>query len=279
MSRVSAAGSVAFTVALLSAYLAFDSQLALAQSADSLLDVVSALALALAVAFAATPSDENHPLGHTSAEPLAALGVAVLAGVLAVQVADRAVGALWSGGAMRSDPWLLAAFAGKGAFRLALWRWVHASGLRGRSPAAAALWVDARNDVLLSGAAVAGYFAVSLGFAGADAWLALPVAAWIGWSGIELGRDNANLLMGAAPAPARARELAVLAEQVPGVLGVHAPRMHFLGTRLQVHLHIEVDPDLRIKEAHDIGDAVRLAIEAEQDVGHCHVHIDITQNE
>jgi cation diffusion facilitator family transporter len=138
-----------------------------------------------------------------------------------------------------------------------------------------ALAVDARNDVLVGLIAIAGFFGARYGMPTLDAWAALPIAMWIAWSGIELARDNIKLLMGEAPPDHRQAELAILAGTVPGVRNAHDLRAQFMGTHLDIHVHIMVDPDLSLKQAHDIGEAVRTRLEAEPDVSRASVHIDI----
>ena len=57
---------------------------------------------------------------------------------------------------------------------------------RTHSPAVRALEVDARNDVLVGVVALGGFFAARYGSVGWDAWLAMPIACWIGASGIGI---------------------------------------------------------------------------------------------
>ena len=95
LTAASAALSVALAGALGGAHVVFASQLALAQAADSLLDVLTAAALAWAVRVASRPPDPGHPAGHHRAEPLAALLTAVVAGGLALEVVREAVGAIF----------------------------------------------------------------------------------------------------------------------------------------------------------------------------------------
>ena len=52
MTAVNIAASALFTAALFASYLAFNSQIALAQAADSLMDVLSAAVLMFAVGMA-----------------------------------------------------------------------------------------------------------------------------------------------------------------------------------------------------------------------------------
>ncbi|HXS19004.1 MAG TPA: cation transporter, partial [Polyangiaceae bacterium] len=90
-------GSGFLSVALLGAYISYHSQLALAQFADSLLDVMTASVLAWTVRLSAKPEDKDHHFGHKRAQPLGALVTAVLTGVLAAEVVQHAVTALMDG--------------------------------------------------------------------------------------------------------------------------------------------------------------------------------------
>ena len=275
LTLISLVGSAGLMVALFAGWWVFGSQLALAQAADSFMDVFTALVLTWTVAVAAQQPDKEHPFGHSRAEPIGGLVVAVIAGVLAIEVARSAVEALLTYKPLRLDWLLVAAFAAKAVFKIGMFAAARAGYTKSRSPALKALAVDARNDVLVSLLAIGGFFAARMGATRLDAWLALPVAAWIAWTGIELARDNIRLLMGEAPPDERLAELTVIATTVEGVKEAHDLRAHFLGTDLQVQLHVVVDPFLTVKQAHDIGEAVRMRLEEEDDVGHCSVHIDI----
>ena len=258
---------------LLVAFLAFHSQLAFAQFADSFLDVVTAGVLAWTVALSAKPEDANHQFGHKRAQPVGALVTAVLTGVLAVEVVHHAISALLTGAEPELDILVLAVFGLKIVFKLG----ILASARRravASEPAMKALAVDARNDVLTSCVAGLGFVAARYGAPQIDAWLALPLAVVIGWSGIDLAVDNVRFLMGEAPPLSRQQELVAAVHSVPGVLGVGALRTHYVGTELFSHVEVQVDASLTVGEAHDIGEAVRARLEALPDVGSCSVHID-----
>ncbi len=273
LPRITLAASLAFVGVIGAIWWISSSQLALAQAADSFMDVFTAAVLTWTVGISRQPQDKEHPFGHTRAQPIGGLVTAVIAGVVAFEVARSAVFALL-GDAEPSLEWIMVGvFGAKVAFKAAIYALSRNHGhVR---PALNALAVDARNDVLLGLLAVGGFFAARFGVPTLDAWLALPIAAWIAWSGVELARDNIRLLMGEAPPQKRQEQLATIAAAVPGVKTAHDLRAHYLGTMLHAHVHIVVDPALSLKQAHDIGEAVRLAVEAEPDVSHCSVHIDI----
>ncbi|HRI08097.1 MAG TPA: cation diffusion facilitator family transporter [Nannocystaceae bacterium] len=275
VALVTLAGSGVLVAGLFSAYLLFGSQLALAQAADSFLDVFTAAVLAYTIAVAAQPEDAEHPLGHSRAEPIGALITAIIAGVLSIEVARSAITALVGGEVARLDAVLLVAFGAKVIFKSVIFGVARRAGLGGQNPAMAALAVDARNDVMLSLVAIIGYFGARAGLPRLDAWLALPVAVWIGVAGLRLARDNLRLLMGEAPPIERQRELTRIAGATEGVRAAHPVVAHHLGTVLDVRVKVIVDAELTVKAAHDIGKAVRDRILQEPDVGHCSVHVDV----
>lgn len=270
LTGITAIFSACFSVALGAAFLILGSDLALAQAADSLVDFAGALVLAWVVRVAKRPGDENHPLGHSRAEPLGALALAVIAGMLAVQVATGAIESLVDGPKVRATELLLGLFAAKAAFKALVLR----IAAKGKGPAFRALKVDAQNDVLVGLVAVFGYVGIRLGYPEVDAWLALPIALWIGWSGVGLARENIDLLMGIAPPEERRRELLRMAASVPGVIDAHDIRAHHMGAQLFVHIHVSVEAELTVRQGHDIGEEVRARLLQEEDVSHCTVHID-----
>jgi cation diffusion facilitator family transporter len=274
LTRLTAGGSALFTLALFAAYARFGSELALAQAADSLLDFLALTALAWTVRVARAPADAGHPFGHAPAEPIGALVIAVLAGVLGLEVGRNAVLTLISEHPWEPSGWLLVLFGGKAAFKGA----VFALSRRSSSPALRALAVDARNDVATSLVAFSGFFAARLGYARVDAALALPLAVWIMYSGVQLARENIHLLMGAAPPGERQAELLQLVSTTPGIRRAHHLRAHYLGTALFVHVHVAVDADLNVAAAHAIAERVRQRIEEQPDVVACSVQLELHES-
>lgn len=270
LTGITAIFSACFSVALGAAYFFLGSDLALAQGADSLVDFTGALVLAWVVRVAKAPGDANHPLGHSRAEPLGALGLAILACLLAFEVGSGAVASILRGPDVRATGGLLALFASKALFKAFVIRAASGS----TSPAMRALKVDAQNDVLVGLVAVFGYVGIQMGYPEVDAWLALPIALWIAWSGVGLAKENIDLLMGVAPPEQRQEELLGLASSVSGVHDAHDLRAHHMGAQLFVHVHISVDGEMSVRHGHDIGEAVRGRLLAETDVSHCTVHVD-----
>jgi cation diffusion facilitator family transporter len=271
----SAAVSVGLLGLLVAVHLATDSNLALSQAADSFSDVFTAIALFVSMRVAAAPPDEDHPAGHQRAEPVAALIAAVMAGVVAFEVLRGAITDLFGGYEPIMSYPLLGVFALKIAIKGGVIVFAMRVSRTDKSPALGALVVDARNDVLVGLLAVVGFFAARAGGSQWDAWLAIPVALWVGASGFMLARENIGFLMGEAPEPARRRDLEAIAASVPGVISVHNLVASFHGAELDVLIHVVVDPSLSLRAAHDIGHAVESKLLAEDDVCNAVVHVDV----
>jgi cation diffusion facilitator family transporter len=256
----------------------YDSKLALAQAADSFNDSATAFALLYSLWLGNRPADSNHPRGHQRAEPIAALLAAVMAGVLAVEVFREALAALLGNAAPRLGWVLAAAFSFKVLVRLALSHRARVHHRRSGSPALRALEVDARNDVLVGLLSLFGFFAARYGWPGWDAWLAMPVACWIGASGVSLARENIRLLMGEAAPPERHAELERVASVVHGVRSVHDLTARYEGAQLEVTLHIVVDEELSLRKAHDIAESVEQKLMTQPDVLLAMVHVDVEED-
>lgn len=274
LTQITLGGSALLFAGLLGSYIAFNSQLAFAQSADSFLDVFTAFVLAWTLRLSAIPRDANHHFGHSQAQPLGALVVAVLTGVLALEVIHRAAGALASGEQVKLHELLLVAFGIKAAFKAGV-ATVAKRALRSyEAPAVRALFVDARNDVLVGGLSILGFLAARYGWPKLDAWLALPLALYIGYSGFELAAENVRLLMGEAPPLARQRELLGIVRSLRGVEHADELRAHYLGTTLHIDVRVFVDPSLSVGGGRDIAQAVSLRLEREPDVDRCAVELE-----
>lgn len=273
LTIASVAGSLVMAIALFAVHVFFHSQLALAQAADSLSDMLAGSVLAWAIRQSAQPADDDHPHGHSRAEPIAALIVAVLAGVLSIEVLRAAVLALVAGAEPELDAPVALVFAAKVVFKIGIavtaTRW-----LRQRAnPAIDALRVDARNDVLVGSVAVVGFVVALSGLPAVDSVLAIATALYVGASGLRLARENIELLMGASAPVDRRAELTNVAGATPGVVRTDALTATWHGADLHVYVEVAVERSLSLLDAHAIGHAVEERLSREDDVARAVVHV------
>jgi len=265
--------SMLLSAFLWTAYLGYQSNLALAQAVDSLSDLLTGGALLWALHVSQLPPDDDHPFGHHSAEPIAALVVAVLVGVMAVEVGLEAVDTLRTH-SHAELPGLLAVVLGAKVVAKGLLL-LFAGPRAGEGSVLQAFRVDARNDVLIGVVSLVGLAVARYGARPSlDAWLAIPLAMWIFYSGIHLGIENLRLLMGVAPPIERRETLAAIAAKVALVRHVAALKARHHGNHLHVWIEIHVDPELSVGSAHDVGEAVEQRLLQEPDVASVTAHVD-----
>ena len=245
------------------------------EAINSLSDSAYSLVILAGLYLTTQPPDLEHPHGHERIEPFVSLFVAgamILAGggifygattAVIAGSADPPVGA-------SAVAVLIVAILAK----LWLYRYCRRIADRERSPAVAATAVDNRNDVLASGAALLGVAGAQVGYPILDPVAAGVVALFIAYSGVDIVRDNLNYLLGAAPPEHLREEILQRALSHPDVEGVHDVIAHYVGPEIDVSLHIEVEGDRTLAEAHDIESEVVESIRDIEDVDDVFVHVD-----
>jgi hypothetical protein len=64
------------------------------------------------------------------------------------------------------------------------------------------------------------------------------------------------------------------ARAVRGVLGLNDVTAHYVGTSVEIEVHIDVDDKLSVTDAHDIATEVRDRIEGMEEVSRAFIHVD-----
>jgi cation diffusion facilitator family transporter len=155
-----------------------------------------------------------------------------------------------------------------------LYRYCLSVGREQRSPALIATALDNRNDILTATAALVGVVGAGLGYPVLDPLAAGVVSFGILYTGVEIVRDNINYLVGAAPPKELRAEIVQRALSHPEVRGAHEVIAHYVGPEIDVSLHIEVEGDLTLLEAHRIETDVIESIRDLDAVDDVFVHVD-----
>ena len=232
--------------------------------ADTVLDLVASLATLAGVWVAAQPDDENHRFGHGKAEALAAMFQIVLIAISALSLAGRAIGQFLGG--VRPDDAeggiAVSLIAIAATFALLAWQ-RHVIRKTG-SLAISTDHVHYQSDLFLNLAVIA---ALALdqyaGIAGADPLFGLAIAAWLGWGAWGASQEAVNQLMDHEwDDEKKARFLEVVARH-PELKGLHDLRTRTSGNRDFVQFHVAVDPNLTVRQAHDVMDEIEDKLLAE----------------
>jgi cation diffusion facilitator family transporter len=227
----------------------------------SLLDASTNVIGLVGLHFASAPADEGHPYGHRKFEILASAGIGV--GILSggFQFAKAAVSALLGGSAPPT--------IGPGGFLLVL-ATLCTSGLIARAERRAGerlaspfLLADAQHtasDVIASGVVLLAFIGARAGLAYADPVGALVVLCFIAQIGWRVLKQNLSVLVDAAVVdPQRVIDLA---RAVSGVDSIHRIRSRGIPGAAHLDLHLQVDPTITVRAAHEIAHEVENRLRA-----------------
>ena len=229
--------------------------------ADTGLDLLASLVTLYGVKLAAEPADHDHRFGHGKAEALAALFQVVLITASAIGIAWRAV-ERFSSPQVNEDAGL-----GIGVSVLAIAATLVLLGYQRsviRKTGSVAILADNvhyQSDVLLNVAVIAALVLDQyVGVKGADPVFGIAIAAWLVWGAFQASSQAIDMLMDKEwPEDQRAAFMEVAARQ-PGIRGIHDFRTRRAGSHDFAQFHMEVDPDLTVREAHDIVESVEIAL-------------------
>lgn len=253
--------NVALAAGKLIAGLVGHSSALIADAVESMVDIAGSVVIWGGLHIAAKPADRDHPYGHGKAEALAALIVALLVLAAGVAVAVQAVSALLNPGPL-PHKFTLVVLVAVVIIKEGMFRFVSRAA---QDLDSGAVMVDAwhhRSDALTSLAAFLGISITILGgeeFRWADPAAALVAAGIILYNAVKLFLTPAHELMDAQPAHVveRARELA---RGVPSVENVEKVTARKSGRLYWVDMHIWVDPQMTVEQAHALSHQVKDAV-------------------
>src|SRR3954469_9881999 len=230
-----------------------------ADAVESMADILSSLVVWRGLVVAETPADADHPYGHGKAEPLAAAVVSAFLLLAAVGITLQAVGGIFQP-KQGPAPYTLFVLLGVVLIKEGLFRFV----LReAKSIQSAAVITDAwhhRSDAITSIAAAIGISIALLGGKGyesADDIAAVFAAGLIAWNGWRLLRPALSELMDTAPSSTMTEEIVSIASTVPGTERIEKCMVRKMGNRYFVDMHVEVDPQMTVNEAHNIAHRIK----------------------
>lgn len=264
LMRIATAASVGTALVLITAkllaYLQTGAVSILASLLDSSMDAVTSLVNFFAVRYALMPADQNHRFGHGKAEPLAALFQAAFIVATSAFLLYEAFQRLLSPQpitALKAGVIVMVFSIAMTGVLVLLQQYVI------RKTDSTAIKADSlhyRADLLSNAATLVAIVLANQGFTRADPILALCIAAYLLFSTREILAQALNELLDRELPSAQRQEIYNIAVEHPAVFGVHDLRTRRSGRTPIVQMHIELDDNLSLREAHAIADAVEAGI-------------------
>ncbi len=253
------------------------SQAVVADAVHSLSDTTSDVAILVGVRYWSAPPDKSHPHGHRRIETAISLFIGALLVSVAVGIAGHALKGLQEGGG-EAPGWI--------AFIVALvsivskeilYHWTVDVGKRTKSSALIANAWHHRSDAVSSIPAALAVLGTRLNASWffLDTVGAVVVSLFIFHAAFRIAWPALTQLTDAGAPENDRKVITQLALDNQGVRKVHAVRTRYIGSGLQVDLHVLIDGDLTVREGHTISGTVeKRLLEDGPDVVDAIVHIE-----
>jgi ferrous-iron efflux pump FieF len=232
----------------------------LASLVDSMMDVAASLINLFAVRYALMPADHEHRFGHGKAESLAGLAQTTFIAGSAVFLILQAVDRL-----LHPRP-LEDVGIGVGVMVFAILATLvllifqrHVIRVTG-STAIKADALHYTTDVLTNASIIIALLLSGYGWQGIDALFALGIAAYILHSAWRIGHEAFQLLMDRELPDEQRQRIRHAALGNSRVRGVHDLRTRRSGHDIFIQMHLELDDELSLVDAHAIADEVEASI-------------------
>ncbi len=219
--------------------------------ADTGLDIIASLVTLFSVRLAARPADHDHRYGHGKAEALAALFQAGIITTSAIAIAIRGISRLGETSAPTHPDIGIGVSLVAMATTAVLVMYQRYVVRKTGSVAIHADHVHYSSDLLLNASVIVALVLDSLlQVRGADPVFGVGIALWLIWHVREiLGSAIHQLMDREWPQEKRDQFLAV-ARSHPALHNIHDLRTRSSGARDFAQIHVWVDPDMTIAEAH-----------------------------
>lgn len=253
-----------------------------ADAVHSLSDFVTDIIVLVFVHISGKPEDKSHDYGHGKYETLAMtiIGMALLVVAFGIVYSGMTKIVAWAGGEQLKAPGMLALWAALLSIVLkeAVYHYSMVKAHQLRSQALEANAWHHRSDALSSiGTAIGIGGAILLG----QRWTVLdPVASvivglFIVKVAIDLLRDGIGDLMEQSLPDEVENEMLQLVASVPGVVKPHELRTRRIGNHYAIELHILMDGDISLREAHEKASEVEDLLRHQYgDETHVAVHVE-----
>lgn len=234
----------------------------LASLVDSVMDAIASLINLFAVRYSLVPADAEHRFGHGKAESLAGLAQAAFIAGSAAFLVLHAVDRILHPAPVQHTVAGIAIIVFSLGLTLALLAFQRYVIRRTGSVAIRADALHYATDVLSSIGVIIALLLVQFGLPVFDPLLAVAIAVYIMRGAWRIGRDSLDHLMDRELGDDIREQIKNLALAHGEVRGIHELRTRQAGQVSFIQLHLEMEPELTLAEAHAIADQVEAEIRA-----------------
>lgn len=247
----------------------------LADGVHTLSDVFTTLVVIVGLKVASKKPDDNHPYGHERFESIFAKILSMVLIATGVYIGYESLNLLITGNILK--PKLVALYAALLSILIKelMYRYTIKSAKKIKSISMEADAWHHRSDALSSIGTFIGILGARIGIPQLDPIAGIVVSIMIMKVGIDLYKDSISQLVDESANKEVIKDIIELSKQVEGVKAVNDLKTRVFANRIFVDIDIFVDPNITVKEGHDIAKNLHDKLEREiVDIKHTMVHVE-----
>jgi len=251
----------------------------IADSLHSLSDVATSAIIVFGFGVSSKPPDIQHPFGHGRVERIVAIVIACLLIVVGIEFFRSGFTRFKNPVSIKANV-IIIILLGVSVFAKEFLYWLSLN--LGKRIDSAALKADAwhhRTDSIATLLVLFGFVSFRFGWYSLDGILGMVVAGIIVYTGVMIIRESGSALIGEAPSTALVDKIKTTAGDLDGVDDVHHIHVHDYGGQLEVTIHVRIDGDTHLEDAHDKASEVEQAIRKCIPGTEVTVHLEPVKNE
>jgi cation diffusion facilitator family transporter len=233
----------------------------IADGVHSFSDIATDVAVLFGLRLGSREPDQSHPYGHGRAETFSGGLVALILIVVGGTMIYYATLAIARDETTVPRFAILIAAVISIAAKEWLYRVTQKAAIKSHSPALYANAWHHRSDALSSVAVVIGFISLQFGFGHGDQVAAIAVGMMIIWVGVKIIGDTFRELYESAVDPDTIEHIKEIINSDSSIRQWHKLRTRMVGREVFLDLHILVDPDLKITDAHEISESLEKTLD------------------
>ena len=239
-----------------------NSRALVADAVHSVSDLATDIVVILGLHFGDLPADKDHHYGHKKIETVTEIILGLILITVAIKLTYDAVMAIWLNKISRPTSITIIAALISILTKEWMFRWTRKVGRKYDSRIIMANAWHHRSDAFSSIAVLVGliFTQISPRLLIMDTIAGLIVSALIFKVGWGIAIEGYKKIIDTAPPSGYVEKMLDLIRNYPGVQNPHNIKMRYIGNAIHIEVHIEVDPDISVKEGHDIAAGVKYMI-------------------
>jgi len=250
-----------------------DSISMLSDGYHSFFDGTSNIIGLIGVWIASQPPDKDHPYGHKKFETLSTIAIAVLIFAAGIEILREAYHRIEMPGNI--DVTAVSFVIMGVTLAVNFWVMIYET-KKGKELKSEFLIADAihtKTDIFISISVVISLIAAKAGYPVVDIMAAIAIALFIGKMGISILKSATAVLTDTACIDPEV--IKSVAKKIEGVMDCHSIRTRGKEGDVSIDMHVLVDPDVKIGNAHDIAHHVEEALKQHfSDVNDVVIHVE-----